>query len=138
MVPLFVFGLLILMLIGLMLYSFLDHQNRIYANIIAAFLAAILAAYLGTLCWTDTVYESSCCCYNETASIYNASKQEWHNTTEYLCHTEQTFSSPSLTFFFLLVSFVMFGYTILMALEAIAEYQTDKKLRIEAEKEGRI
>jgi hypothetical protein len=49
MIPLIVFVALLLMLIPLFLYAFIDHSNKLYANIIAAFLCSIIAIYLSVV-----------------------------------------------------------------------------------------
>lgn len=150
MVPLLVFVALIVMLIVLMAYSWIDHKNRIYANIIAAFLAVIIAIYLGSLCGTNLVYESSCCCYNETSywqydgeEYWNESQQgfdttTWFNTTTYNCHTEKTFDSYSLAYIFGLIGIIMFIYCLIMIYEVYTEYVQEKRNRQEQEFEERL
>lgn len=131
MVPLAIFTMLAAGVFLLMIYSFIDHQNRIYANIITAFLCALLAAYLGSLAWTGTVYESTCCLHNAsyeyTVPYYDEYNQTWANYTETgyntSCAWEHPFESPSLGWVFFFISFCMFIYTLYMGWDAWDEHQ---------------
>ena len=141
MVPLLIFAILMFCGFGLILYSFIDHRNRIYANILALFIAATVFAYLGVLAPTDTVYENTCCCLNETVNQstdgqWDDTNQTWINGTLYYvdietCADEHTFNSPSLAYFCYFVSFCCFVYTLYMIWEAWEEFNDAKRQKQE-------
>lgn len=117
MVPLYVYIMMLGIAGALMIYGWYDHRNRIYANIIAMFIAGILFAYLGTIVSTYTVYDAWYCTYNETAFSHSC--------------VEIPFNSPSLGYALGFIAFCAFTYTLILLWEAWNEYQdgqAEKKL----------
>jgi hypothetical protein len=111
MIPISTFNLLIAVDILFIIYAVLDHRNRLYANIIASFLAGLLSMYLATAITSDIVYEV----IGGVATVVD---------------------SPSAGNFLNLVGVVMFVYTLIMAYEVIAEALEEKASRDEQEREG--
>jgi hypothetical protein len=119
MVPIDIFMVMVGGVFALMIYSWIDHNNRIYANIIAAFLAATLAGYLGTIVSTNTVYDAWYCTYNETALSHECQ--------------EVVFNSPSIGYGLAFISFAMFCYTLYMLWDAYEERKMQKAITKERE-----
>jgi hypothetical protein len=137
MIPLIVFVALVLMLIPLFLYAFIDHRNKLYANIVSAFLCAIIAAYLGVvisigivqydpsavyngLTWTNTsIYDV----HLETISFYNLSSVG----SGWTMHNGAVIQDASLGYIFMLFSVIMMIYSLYMVYEAYDEMRMRKK-----------
>lgn len=109
MIPLSTFNLLIGIDFLLILYSVIDHRNRLYANIVTSTLAIILSKYIGSAASVDAVQQV----LGDDTTIMN---------------------SLSFGFFMDLIATVMFFYTVFMIYEMISEYIGEKKAR-EEEKE---
>jgi uncharacterized membrane protein len=112
MIPIDLFMVMVGAVFVLAIYSWIDHNNKVYANIIAAFLSAILAGFCSTVVSTDTVYDAWYCTYNTTSFGHNCQ--------------EVIFNSPSYGFALGFVSFVMFVYTIYMLWGAYEEHKAYK------------
>lgn len=94
MIPVSTFNVLLAVDILFILYSVIDHENRLYSNIVTAFLAGLLSAYMYVMISTEMVYDELI--------------GEVHFVT-----------SPSAGFFFVMLSMIMFGYTLFMVYEVI-------------------
>ena len=108
MIPISTFNLLVAVDIAFILYSVIDYENRLYANIVAAFIAAILSGFLGTIISTETVYDELSC-------------------------TIHFINSLSIGLFLGFISFVMFVYTIYMLWGAYEENKAYKAMIRERE-----
>ena len=58
MIPITLFNLLVVTDVLFIIYSVIDHRNRLYANIISAFIASILAGYLAVVINAGIVQQS--------------------------------------------------------------------------------
>lgn len=114
MVPIDIYMVMVGGVFALMIYSWIDHNNRIYANIIAALIAAILAGYLGNIISTNTVYDAWYCTYNTTALTHECQ--------------EVVFNSPSVGYGMGFISFAMFLYVFYMLWDAYEERKMQKAL----------
>lgn len=110
MIPLSTFNLLIAVDILFVIYSVIDHENRLYANIAIAFLAGILSAFISSIVSTSVVY-------SEISGVIDI------------------VNSPSVGYLFLLISTVMFVYTVFMVYEVINEATQAKKLAMQPPEE---
>lgn len=102
MIPTTTFNLLMVIDLVFILFAVIDHRNRLYANIVIAVTAAILAAFIAAAAVSGAVYD-----------VVGA--------------TQSVMNSPSLQNLFNFISTVMFIYTILMVYEAIDEITSAKK-----------
>jgi hypothetical protein len=105
MIPISTFNLLVVVDILFIVYAIIDHRNRLYANVIIAFLAGLLSAFIASAISSDVVYEV----VGTTATVVN---------------------SPSVGYFFYFVSTIAFAYTIFMAYEIIDEIWQKKQSNI--------
>lgn len=105
MIPISTFNLMIVIDILFIVYSVIDHRNRLYANVITSFLAGLLSAFLGVAIISGAVYDGS------VANVVD---------------------SPSVGYFLAFVSMIMFAYTMFMAYEILNE--VFEKKAIEARK----
>ena len=96
MIPLSTFNMLVAIAIVLAVYSMVDHQNRLYSNIVSAFLSAIALSFLASAITSYAVYDI-------IAGIQTA------------------VYSPAIGYLLYLISIFMFGYTLFMAYEIIDE-----------------
>jgi hypothetical protein len=94
-----IFGILAVMLIPLFLYSFIDLNNRLYGNIISAFLFTILAGYL--------------------AAIANSGILEYNG---------EPFADLSLQIILMIFMMVMLIYTLYMTWDAYQELRQEREL----------
>jgi hypothetical protein len=134
MIPLIVFVALALMLIPLFLYAFIDHRNKLYANIIAAFLCALIAAYLavvisvGIVQYDPTITFSGLSWVN--TSTYDDRIQDFvvTNVSSSVCNTCNgvPIKDASVGYILTLFSIIMMIYTLYMIYEAYDEYKQDK------------
>jgi hypothetical protein len=141
MIPLLLFIALFAILIPLFIYSFIDHHNRLYGNIIAAFLVSIIAAYLAvsisigivqydpvvTFGGTFLTNSSECLRYdNQTQDCL-----EWNNTTttNNICDTcpGTPIKDASFGYMLSMISIIMMIYTLLMIYEAFDERNRDRE-----------
>lgn len=111
MIPISTFNALVVINILFIIYSVVDHRNRLYANITIAFLAALLSAFLGVAIISEAVYEV-------------------------VGTTMVSLDSPSVGYFMYLISTVMFAYALFMIYEVINEQFEEKKNREEQELKG--
>ena len=96
MIPISTFNLLVIIAVLFAIYSIIDHRNRLYGNVIMAFMSGLLSAFLASAIATDAVYEI-------VAGVVTP------------------VNSPSVGYFLYFVCMVMFTYTIIMAYEIINE-----------------
>jgi hypothetical protein len=140
MIPLLLFIALSIMLIPLFIYSFVDMQNRVYANIVAAFLCSLLAAYLavvitvGIVQYDPSVIQNQTTLINSTCLRYETQGTdcaEWLNTTYIspVCSScpGVPIVDPSAGFMFVLISIIMTIYGMYMLYEAFIEHRENKE-----------
>lgn len=96
MIPVSTFNMLVTVAILLGLYAMIDHQNRLYSNIVSAFLSAISFSFLAAA-------TSSYALYDVIGGV------------------KTTFITPSVGYLLYLFSIFMFGYTLFMIYEVIDE-----------------
>jgi hypothetical protein len=106
MIPVSTFNLLIVVDILFIVYSIVDHRNRLYANIPIAFLAGLLAAFLGSAISQEVVYEI-------------------------VAGARSPISSNAVAPLFYFVSVIMFGYTLFMIYEVLQELFAKKAEMVE-------
>ena len=116
MIPLSTFNLLIIVDILFIIYAVIDHRNRLYANIIMAFIAGLLSAFLATAIMNHIVYDGLL-------------------MTTQSCSPCLVADIPSVGYFLYLLSTIMFIYTMVMIYEVINE-AFEKKVIDAKEKEG--
>lgn len=97
MIPMSIFGILAVMLIPLFLYSFIDLNNRLYGNIVSAFLFTILSGYL--------------------AAIANSGIVEYNG---------EPFADLSLQIILMIFTMVMLIYTLYMSWDAYQEARQER------------
>jgi|WetSurMetagenome_2_1015567.scaffolds.fasta_scaffold278548_3 hypothetical protein len=113
MIPISTFNLLVVVDILFIVYAVIDHRNRLYANVVIAFLAGLLAAFLGQAAMSDVVYEV-------------------------VGGAVTPVNSPSIGWFLAFISLIMFAYTVFMVYEILTELYNEKDATEKAykEKEG--
>jgi hypothetical protein len=114
MIPFVIFITLLAIGVILFLYFMLDNKNRIYGNIVAAFLCALVFGYLAIISIAPVVI---------TTPVINTTSTTTVNgtvTTSFIYDTP-TVTSSSEGYIFLLISVVVMIYTFLMIYEAYAE-----------------
>jgi hypothetical protein len=109
MIPISTFNLLVIIDILFVIYCVVDHKNRLYANVIIAFLSGLLSAFLGVAIISDAVYDGT------VTTIVN---------------------SPSIGYFLGFISVIMFAYTLFMAYEVIQEQFEEKAELALSKKQG--
>lgn len=110
MIPVSTFNVLIAVDILFIIYAIIDHENRLYANIVVAFISAVLSAFLNVMISTEMVYD------------------EVSGAMHFI-------TSPSVGYFFLLISTIMFVYTIFMVYEVIDAAAEDKKATMQPQED---
>lgn len=110
MIPILLFVIFVLVDLVLAMFSVVDHQNRLYANVVFAGVSALLAAYLASAI-------SSVIVYDEIGGVVHV------------------ITSPSAGNFLNLFSTVMWVYTIIMVYEVINEAFEKKDLERKAQEE---
>lgn len=113
MIPVNTFNMLIAFDIVLIVYSIVDHENRLYANIATMVIAAIVARFIGVAAVSNVVYDV----VGTTPTVMN---------------------SPSLDTLMYFVSVVMFAYAVLMVAEVIDEAMKEKESKKAQALEDRI
>jgi len=112
MIPISTFNLMVAVDLVLIIYSVIDHENRLYANIVTTFLSGLLAAFLGYAINTEAVYDD-------------------------LGGVLTVVASPSIGYFLYFVSTIMFFYTALMLYEVIdnafANKREQEQMKLEEE-----
>ena len=101
--------MLVAVAIVLGLYAMVDHQNRLYSNIVAAFLSGITLSFLASAIGAYAVYDI-------------------------IAGVRTQIFSPSVGYLLYLISIFMFGYTLFMIYEVIDE-QFQMKAIADKEKE---
>lgn len=115
-VPPMVYTLLILVLFFLLLYTYADLDNRLYAPVISSLLGSVLAFMLAIMSMNGSVGDSAHVLVNET--IIN-------NTTLYAYESvESPMHSGALGWFFVLVGVIMTITSIYLVVEAFWEYKS--------------
>jgi len=102
MIPISTLNMLIAVNLIMVVYSIVDHRNRIYANVVVAVTSAILSAFIAAAAVSGAVYDV----VGVTVTVMN---------------------SPSLQNLFNFISTVMFVYSLIMIYEVIAEVNQKKK-----------
>lgn len=110
MIPLSTYNMMIAIAIVLGLYSMVDHQNRLYSNIVAAFLSAVSLSFLAAAITSNAVYDI-------------------------IAGIQTSVNSPSIGYLIYLFSIFMFGYTLFMAYEIIDEQFQAKEMAQQQEEE---
>jgi hypothetical protein len=87
MIPEMTFDIMVMMAVGILIYSLYDNKNHLYANIVLAALDGILFSYLGTAASVGAV----------------------------------SFTAASLGTILELLSWISFGYCVLMSYDVISE-----------------
>lgn len=80
----------------LVIYAVIDNRNRLYANIPAAFLSALIFAFLGSAIATDAVYEV-------------------------IGGVSTAVNSPSIGYVMYFLAVIMFAYTLFMVYDVLVE-----------------
>jgi len=102
MIPVSTLNMLIAVDLIMVVYSIVDHRNRLYANVIVAITSAILSAFIAAAAVSGAIYD--------VVGI-----------------TVTPMNSPSLHNLFNFVSTIMFVYSIIMIYEVIAEVNQKKQ-----------
>jgi len=102
MIPISTLNMLIAVNLIMVVYSIVDHKNRIYANVVVAVTSAILSAFIAAAAVSGAVYDV----VGITVTVMN---------------------SPSLQNLFNFISTVMFVYSIIMIYEVIVEVNQRKQ-----------
>lgn len=123
MIPILLFSVLSVSGIVMLIYSMVDHKNRLYANVVIAFLSGLLEAFLGSAISVGAVYETVTT--GLTMVVVNMSNAT-SNTQLNILPVE----SPSVGFFLYFVSTIGFAYTIFMAYEIIDETLQSREANI--------
>lgn len=143
MIPLLVFVVLALTLIPLFLYAFIDHRNKLYGNIVSAFLCSIIALYLAVVISIGIVQYDPIVTSNGTA-ISNVSEcLQWetinqtreciefnnYTVTNSVCYScgGVPIVDASVGYMFMLISVIMMIYALYMVYEAYDEYRLQKE-----------
>jgi hypothetical protein len=113
MIPISFFNVMVVIDVFFIAYSVIDHRNRLYANVVLAFLAGMLSAYLALAIQSGIVYDT----IGGSINIIN---------------------SGSAGNFLYLVSTVMFVYTIIMVYEVLDEAFQKKKQNALNKEEERV
>ena len=114
MIPILLFSMLVVSGIAMLIYSMIDHKNRLYANVVIAFLSGLLEAFLGSAISVGAVYET----------VTTGVSMVVVNMTNATSNTQLNIlpiESPSVGFFLYFVSTIAFSYTIFMAYEIVDE-----------------
>lgn len=141
MIPVILFVVLTAILIPLFIYAFVDSRNKMYANIVASFLCAIIAAYLavvisiGIVQYDPAVTINQTWAENNTCTRYNQTPPSeclsWSNTTVFsaVCAScpGVPIVDPSVGYIYLLFAVIMMVYTMYMIYEAYVEYKADRE-----------
>jgi len=102
--------MLVAIAIVLALYAMIDHQNRLYSNIVSAFLSAITLSFLAAAASSYAVYDV-------------------------IAGVQKSVFTPSIGYLMYLFSIFMFGYTLFMIYEVIDEQLQIKELNKQKEME---
>ena len=143
MIPLIVFVVLALTLIPLFLYAFIDHRNKLYGNIVAAFLCSIIALYLAVVISVGIVQYDPTLTFNGTFVTNESECLQWETinqtreciefnnftTTHSICNTCNgvPIVDASVGYMFMLISVIMMIYSLYMVYEAYDEYKLQKE-----------
>jgi hypothetical protein len=143
MIPLIVFVVLSLTLIPLFLYAFIDHHNKLYGNIVAAFLCSIIALYLAVVISVGIVQYDPTLTFNGTFATNVSDCLQWetiNQTRECIEYNNYTITNSicqtcngvpirdaSVGYIFMLVSVIMMIYALYMVYEAYDEYRLGKE-----------
>lgn len=112
MIPLSTFNMMVVVAFLMVIYSIIDHDNRLYANVITTFMSGLLFTYLAVSLTTNIIYEV-------------------------IAGVVTPINSPSLGYFLYFMSIIMFGYTMIMTYEIIDEAYAEKQaLMVQSAEEG--
>jgi hypothetical protein len=111
MIPISTFNLLVVVDILFIIYAVIDHRNRIYANIVIAFLGGLLSAFLGQAAISEAVYDV-------------------------IGGVQTVVTTPSIGYFMAFISLIMFSYTMFMIYEVITELLEQKAQKTEQAMKG--
>lgn len=143
MIPIIVFVMLALTLIPLFLYAFIDHHNKLYGNIVAAFLCSILALYLAVVISVGIVQYDPLTTFNGTFETNASECLQWetiNQTRECIEYNNYTVVNiicrtcngvpvvdASTGYIFMLIAVIMMIYSLYMVYEAYDEYRLGKE-----------
>jgi hypothetical protein len=144
MIPIIVFVVLALTLIPLFLYAFIDHRNKLYGNIVAAFLCSIIALYLAVVISIGIVQYDPLTTFNGTFETNVSECLQWetinndtreciefnnYTVTNIICRTCNGVPvvDASMGYIFMLISVIMMVYSLYMVYEAYDEYKLQKE-----------
>ena len=99
------------------IYPFTDMENRVYANIIVAIFASVLAFYIGMNLITGNVF-----IYDTTVASTNTITVEDVTTISYEYYdATSNLQNPALMWFFILIGIIMALISFLMIAEVVME-----------------
>ena len=141
MISLYLYIILIEIAALLVIYAWIDHESRIYANIVAMFMAAIFFSFLATAAVTDVVYEktnvvSGTTTYSQTLIINGTSVDA--TITNYDVMTTKTFNSSAVAGILGFISFAAFVYTAIMTYEAWIDHKRQKEEMMYNQRESMV
>jgi len=113
--PLFIFMALIFIDFALILYAFIDSENRAYGNVFASFISAILSYWLALMVTGERVTSVVVSTMNET----NISDKDI--TTHVYEHIPIYYQIPGLGMFFTIIGVVMTILFIVFILEVATD-----------------
>ena len=143
MIPLLAFVALLLIMIPLFIYSFVDSRNKFYANIVSAFLVALIAGYLGVVISIGIVQYDPTLTFNGTFTTEVSDCLQWetinqtrecieynnYTVTNSICQTCNgiPIKDASFGYIMLLFSVIMMIYTMYMIYDAYDEHRMEKE-----------
>ena len=116
MIPFVIFVTLVAIMVILFLYFMLDNKNRVYGNIVAAFLCALIAMYLGIISISPVVVSTPILNTTTTSTVAGT-------TTTTFVYDTPTVTSSSEGYIFLMISAIVMIYTFFMIYEVYEEYK---------------
>ena len=116
MIPFIIFVALIIVMVILFIYFMLDNKNRVYGNIVAAFLCALIGGYLGIISMAPVVTATPILNTTSTTTVAGTV------TTTFIYDTP-TVTSPSYGYIFFMISAIVMIYTFFMIYEVYGDYK---------------
>lgn len=135
MIPISLFNVLIAVMVLLVIYSFVDTRNKLYGNIVAAFLAALLGVFLGVVIVIGIVqYDPAVIGIGQFVYVNTTTSEgqniSYTNVSTYVatCDTcTVPIFDPAVGYIILLFGVIMMIYALLMIYEAYIDYKSDRE-----------
>jgi len=130
MIPLLAAAALILVVFGLIIYAFIDVDNRLYANIFALILAMILCFAISMWCFQGAIGDLTPTVINQTQITTTVNTTTTINTTyAYESLPVSPLKDAGIGWIFMFLGFSLVAIILYLGLEAWVEYTKDEEER---------